>query len=207
MIQPGNDLLQRARAWAGRSVVDVAPAPASHKGGIGQRLEQALGLKPRFDDVDDPVSGIEVKTLPIAVAADGRARVLESTFVTSASTSTLVHETWASSRVRKKVSRVLFVPVERASSRIGCAFLYEPDDVDEKLLRADWEDLSDLVAAGLGFAVSARRGQALQLRPKAKNAKTTTKAVTSAGEEIELRPQGFYLRARFTQRLIEQRFR
>ena len=201
-------LLKQARSWAGHVVVDVAPAPAAgHKGGVGQRLEQALGLKPRFDDVDDPISGVELKTLPVAMRSDGKARVLESTFVTTASASSLVSETWATSRVRKKIRRVLFVPVERATTRIGAAFLYEPDDADEAVLRADWEDLADLVAAGLGFAISARRGQVLQLRPKAKNAQTTTTATTSSGEEIELRPQGFYLRSRFTQALIEQRFR
>ncbi|MDP2343928.1 MAG: MutH/Sau3AI family endonuclease [Deltaproteobacteria bacterium] len=205
------DLLRRARSWAGHVVVDVAPAPAAgHKGGVGQRLEQALGLKPRFDDVDDPVSGIEVKTLPFAMGTRGQARVLESTFVTTASASTLVRETWATSRVKKKLARVLFVPVERSTSRIGAAFLYEPDDDDEAILRADWEDLSDFVAAGLGFAISARRGRVLQLRPKAKNAQTTTTVTTTStatcGEEIEIRPQGFYLRPKFTQQLIDQRF-
>jgi DNA mismatch repair protein MutH len=177
---------------------------------VGQRLEQALGLKPRFDDVDDPVTGVEVKTLPIGIAKDGRARVLESTFVTSASASSLVHETWASSRVKKKLARVLFVPVERSTSRIGAAFLYEPDDDDEALLRADWEDLADFVAAGLGFAISARRGHLLQLRPKARNAQAmttaTTTGTTSRGEEVEIRPQGFYLRPKFTQYLIDTRF-
>ena len=200
-------LLQRARSWAGYSVSDVAVAPTpGHKGAVGQRLEQALGLKPRFDDVDDPLSGIELKTLPVALKGSGRARVLESTFVTTASASSLVKETWANSRVRKKVSRVLFVPVERQTLRIGSAFLYEPDAEDEIVLRADWEDLADLVAAGLGFAITAHRGRVLQLRPKVVNATTTTRATVSDGEEITLRPQGFYLRSRFTQHLIDVRF-
>lgn len=216
-------LLAQARSWAGSTVDDVTVGGSSgvHKGSVGQRLERALGLKPVFDDVDDPASGVEVKTLPFRIDAAGRPRVTESTFVTSASLSSLIGERWETSRVKKKLTRVLFVPVERVRGervpggrlpergrpgRIGTAFLYEPDDVDEAILRADWEDLADLVARGLGFAISARRGRVLQLRPKAKNAAVMTTAETADGDEIQLRPQGFYLRTRFTQRLVDDRF-
>ena len=198
-------LLERARAWAGRAVVDVA-AVGNGKGGVGKSIEGALGLAPKGADVDDPESGVEVKTLPFKINGDGAPRVTASTFVTTASMSSLVHESWSTSRVKKKLSRVLFIPIEEGSQRIGSAFLYLPDDVDEALLRADWEDLSDLVARGLGFAITGRRGQALQLRPKAKNAQATQKATTVDGDHVDVRVQGFYLRPRFTQRLIDNRF-
>lgn len=198
-------LLAQARSWAGRPVSEVGSAVAG-KGGVGQRLEAALGLHPRFDDVDDPTSGVELKTLPFAFNVAGRARVQQSTFLTSASLMSLAQERWDTSRVKKKLTRVLFVPVEVKSARIGSAFLYEPDDADTAALRADWEDLADLVVRGLGFAITGRRGRWLQLRPKAKNAATTTQATTVDGDDIVLRPQGFYLRSAFTQRLLDERF-
>ncbi|MBM4283361.1 MAG: DNA mismatch repair protein MutH, partial [Deltaproteobacteria bacterium] len=202
-------LLAAARALAGRAVDDIAPpAPdsARNKGGAGQRLEAALGLSPRFDDVDDPASGVELKTLPLRVDADGRPRVLEATFVTSATAADLVHETWATSRAHKKLRRVLFVPVERASGRVGTAFLYEPDAATTAVLRADWEDLADLVARGLGFACSSRRGTILHLRPKAKDASVVTHVDVVDEADAVLRPQGFYLRRSFTQALVDALF-
>jgi DNA mismatch repair protein MutH len=73
-------------------------------------------------------------------------------------------------------------------------------------LRADWEDLADLVANGLGFAITARRGRALQLRPKAANAGVTRRQRNVAGDDYDGRPQGFYLRRAFTQRIVDDVF-
>jgi DNA mismatch repair protein MutH len=202
-------LLGVARSFAGRSLDEIAPpAPAAawNKGGAGQRLEAALGLSPRFDDVDDPASGVEVKTLPFRIDSTGRPRVLEATFVTSATVSLVVHETWATSRARRKLSRVLFVPIERATGRVGTAFLHEPDAATEAVLRADWEDLADLVARGLGFACSSRRGTILHLRPKARDGSVVTRADVVGENDAVLRPQGFYLRRAFTQALVDALF-
>lgn len=197
-------LLQAARRLAG---VEVASLGGHGKGGVGQRVEEALGLAPCFDDVDDPESGVEVKTLPVRLR-DGRATVTEVTFVTSATTDSLIAETWSTSRVRKKLRQVLFVPVVDVGDgggpvRLGAAFLWRPDPDEAAQLRADWEDLSDLVARGLGFAVTSRRGVWLHLRPKARNAAQTRRAATVDDDEVVLRPQGFYLRRTLTQRLLE----
>jgi DNA mismatch repair protein MutH len=202
-------LLATARTWAGRVVDDVAASATTgpwNKGGVGQRLEAALGLSPRFDDVDDPLSGVEVKTLPFRVDADGRPRVLEATFVTSATASDLVHETWSTSRAKKKLTRVLFIPVERATHVVGTSFLYEPDPATLDVLRHDWEDLADLVARGLGFACSSRRGTILHLRPKARDASVVTHVDVVDDADVALRPQGFYLRRAFTQALVDALF-
>jgi DNA mismatch repair protein MutH len=205
-------LWTHACAWAGRSVDDVAPAPAgapANKGGVGQRLERALGLRPQHDDVDDPASGVEVKTLPFRLDGAGRPRVAEATYVTAATATDLVRETWATSRARRKLRRVLFIPVERTRGgvgRIGTSFLYEPDAPTWQRLQQDWEDLADLVARGLGFAVSSRRGTILHLRPKARDAAVLTRVDVVDDADVALRPQGFYLRRTFTQALVDARF-
>lgn len=201
-------LLHAARRLAG---VDVASLGGHGKGGVGQRVEQALGLAPRFDEVDDPDSGVELKTLPVRLR-DGRATVTEVTFVTTATTDSLIGETWANSRARKKLQQVLFVPVvdvgveneDGGPVRLGAAFLWRPDADEAAQLRADWEDLSDLVARGLGFALTSRRGVWLHLRPKARDSAQTRRAITVDDDDVVLRPQGFYLRRTLTQRLLEQ---
>lgn len=201
--------LARARALAGRRVASLTDASTSsrHKGGVGNAIERALGLAPSSAPGPDvPELALEVKTLPVA-----EGRVLESTWVCSASPESMQAETWAGSRVREKLARVLFVPVEAgavplAERRVGTPFLWSPDDDEEALLRHDWEDLADLVAHGLGFAVTARRGQALQLRPKAASQRVRRTAVDVEGERYQNAPQGFYLRRSFTQRLLAARF-
>ena len=147
-----------------------------------------------------------MKTLPFRVDAEGRPRILEATFVTSATAGDLVHETWATSRAKKKLTRVLFIPVERGTERIGTSFLYEPDPSTLDVLRADWEDLADLVARGLGFACSSRRGTILHLRPKARDASVVTHVDVVDEDGVALRPQGFYLRRTFTQALVDALF-
>lgn len=207
-------LLERARALAGVPVAELTSSssftsmPAAHKGGAGQRVERALGLRPVFDDVDDPESGCEVKTLPVKIGGRGPS-VQEVTWVTSATVEQLVDETWLTSRVRHKLQQVLFVPVVSSThdvDRIGAAFLWQPDDDEERLLRADWEDLSDLLARGLGFAVTSRRGQALHVRPKARDAQHV-RATRTVDDDVVLRPQGFYLRRAFTQALLARHVR
>ncbi len=204
-------LLARARGLAGLRVDELVAdvdMPGEHKGGVGQRIERALGLKPVFDDVDDPNSGVEVKTLPVRVGKSGPS-VQEVTWVTSATVERLIDETWATSRVKKKLQRVLFVPVVVVvgdAPRIGAAFLWEPDVDEEAVLRADWEDLSDFVAKGLGFAVTSQRGKALHLRPKGRDA-NHVRVARLVDDEVSLRPQGFYLRRDFTQCLLARHLR
>jgi DNA mismatch repair protein MutH len=89
---------------------------------------------------------------------------------------------------------------------VGTSFVYEPDDATLDVLRADWEDLSDLVARGLGFACTSRRGTILHLRPKARDASVWTRADVVDDADIALRPQGFYLRRGFTQALVDALF-
>jgi DNA mismatch repair protein MutH len=158
-----------------------------------------------------PSLGIEVKTLPVEPWEGQGGRVCESTWVCFASPEAIAQETWSSSRVRKKLARVLFVPVEGGAvpveaRRVGTAFLWSPDEEEDAILRRDWEDLADLVAHGLGFAVSARRGRALQLRPKARDASVRRTARSADGETYEDAPQGFYLRRAFTQRIVDRIF-
>ena len=114
--------------------------------------------------------------------------------------------------MRAKLARVLFVPVEGARTvsvaarRIGTAFLWSPDEGAARVLRRDWEDLADVVTAGFSADVTARRGTALQLRPKAANAQVRVAGVDASGAAFETKPCAFYLRRTFTAELVARRF-
>lgn len=201
-------LLARALSLAGRPLSMLQEGAAGvGKGAAGEMVERALGIAPSSrPEPDVPELGIEVKTLPVR---DGR--VVESTWVCTAAPASIVHESWASSRARAKLARVLFVPIDVSAPalldrRVGTAFLWSPDEDEERTLRSDWEDLADLVAQGLSSSLSARRGRALQLRPKAKDASVVRRFTAPDGESWLARPQGFYLRRAFVQGIVDARF-
>jgi DNA mismatch repair protein MutH len=192
-----DEVWARARALAGLPLSRLPGfGVARGKGAVGDMVERALGIERSASSPDVPT--VEVKTLPLVGL-----RAAESTWVCRATPSSLQSETWSTSRVRRKLARVLFVPIDRVALRVGTAFLWSPTEDEERMLRADWEDLADLVARGLGFAVSARRGRALQLRPKAPHAGVTRAARELDGTPYRTAPQAFYLRRTFVQRVVE----
>lgn len=206
------ELLARARAIGGLTFVELArrlevplpPDPRRAKGFVGQLVERALGAGGSEPEPDFAHLGVELKTLPV----DRRGRVRESTFVCTAPLRAAAESEWADSPVRAKLARVLFVVVEadphipRGARRVGASFLWSPDPAQEALLRADYEELMGRLGAGELDHVDARRGRALQLRPKGRDASARTRAFDADGAPRLARPRGFYLRARFTQALL-----
>ncbi|MGQ0657679.1 MAG: DNA mismatch repair endonuclease MutH [Chromatiales bacterium] len=207
------ELLGRARAIAGLTLGAVAadlscPVPQSlrrAKGWIGKLIESALGVtagsrpEPDFADL-----GIEVKTVPIAPDA----RPAESTHVCAVSLHDASAQRWDDSLVRRKLTRVLWVPVETdmrvqlAQRRVGQAVLWSPTEEQEQQLRCDWEELMELVALGHADAVSGELGVYLQLRPKAASGRSRAAATAPDGTPTAALPLGFYLRASFTAQIL-----
>ena len=114
------ELLARARGVAGmtldelggRVAVAVPDDPARGKGVAGQIVEKALGASAGSRAEPDFVElGIELKTIPL----DASGKPKESTFVCSISLAAMADTDWERSTVLKKLSKVLFVPVEAAS--------------------------------------------------------------------------------------------
>ncbi|CAG9000166.1 MAG: DNA mismatch repair protein MutH [Candidatus Celerinatantimonas neptuna] len=210
-------LLLRAREMAGLSLTELAhrlhvQLPDNlrrEKGWTGQLLELWLGAtagsKP---EQDFPQLGVELKSLPI----DRNGRALESTYVCMTPLLHAQGETWQSSSVRNKLSRVLWIPVlaEReipiVNRTIGSPILWQPTPKQEAILKQDWEELMEAIALGKVEQLTARHGTALQLRPKAANSRVRTKAYGPRGQLIDTLPKGFYLRRSFTQNLINEYF-
>lgn len=208
------ELETRALALAGLRLAEVAnrfgvtlpPDTKRHKGVIGALLERALGASAgTAAEPDFPNLGVELKTIP--VRRDGRPA--ESTFVCVVPLDRIAEVEWGESTVRKKLARVLFVPIESdtalplAERRVGTPIFWSPSATEDLELRTDWDELAGLLGAGHVEDVTGHIGRALQVRPKAAGSWSRRRAPARDGAWLATIPRGFYLRATFTERILE----
>jgi len=192
-------LLERARKLAGVSVVDLAGREAfaidgeavKTKGKVGELLERALGATGVGAEMDFPELEVELKTVPIE---DGKP--VESTFVCALPLGDVDRMEWATSWARRKLSRVLWVPI-RDRQEVGEAVLWSPSPEQEAALKDDFEEIVGRIAIGDIEDLSAHVGRYMQLRPKAATGSVRTSAPGRDGDVVSTVPRGFYLRARF----------
>ena len=206
-------LMELAWSLAGKHLASIAreqgqTVPANlqkHKGWIGELIENALGATAgNAAEPDFKHLGIELKTLPIK--ANGQAS--ESTHVCTIHLSDLIGQHWEDALLFKKLRSVLWVPIQAdktiplADRCVGSPFLWHADDEAISLLRADWEELIEMLATGEQSQVSAHMGQVLQVRPKAANSHKLTASSSELGHTVQSLPRGFYLRTEFTNQLL-----
>lgn len=209
------ELLQRCHAIAGVSLGELAARAGvavpdnlrRHKGWVGQLLEQILGADAQsLAEPDFRAIGVELKTLPV----DNNGLPRESTYVCTVPLEEGLEPTWEQSWARRKLSRVLWLPVEAeaeiplAQRRVGTALLWSPSEEEDALLRRDWEELAEMICMGELEQITARMGSVLQIRPKAANSKVRCKTVGADGEGIVTNPRGYYLRPSFTRGLLQK---
>jgi len=215
--QTEEELLARCRAIAGVRLgelaaqcgIDVPPDLRRDKGWVGQLLEAALGADAQsLAEPDFRAIGVEMKTLPL----DRHGKPRESTYVCTVPLEEGLEARWEDTWLRRKLSRVLWVPVEAeaaiaiAERRVGNALLWSPSEEEEALLRQDWEELSERICMGELEQITARMGTILQIRPKAANSRVRCRSVGAGGEAILTNPRGYYLRPAFTRRLLESHY-
>lgn len=206
--------MERANELAGKTLQYLAgmqncELPLSltrAKGHVGTLLERYLGStagslpEPDFREI-----GVELKTLPLNKQGVPK----ESTYVCVVPLLPEEQTTWEHSLVKRKLSRVLWLPVEADASiplprrRIGSPVLWSPDTSQERILREDWQELMDMVITGELENISADLGQYLQIRPKAQNARSLRQGISHSGDIQATLPRGFYLRTRFTRMILE----
>jgi DNA mismatch repair protein MutH len=210
-VSEAHALLVRAQALAGRTLGELAlglelplpAAPMRAKGFVGGLIERALGA-PCLSSALTDFPSCELKTLPV----DALGRPRESTFVCCVTLAQLRETAWEDSRVRAKLARVLFVPVETAPSlaqperRVGRAFLWLMQSRDEQSLREDYVLLAERAVRGELEKTDARWGTVLQIRPKAAHAGVRTRGHDLDGVPMRVLPRAFYLRASFTRELL-----
>ena len=210
MIRPPADegeLLARAVDLSGFTLDELAarrrlrvPAESRRaKGFAGQLLESMLGATAGSRaEPDFPGLGVELKTVPI----DAAGRPLESTYVCVAPLDPVALGPWERAWVRRKLRRVLWLPLVRAErlgdAMVGSPLLWSPDEVEDAALRADYDELLDLLASGEVARIDGRFGRVLQLRPKGADAEDRTWALDEDGDLVRDTARGFYLRPAFT---------
>ncbi len=216
---PGSEaeLWSRAKALAGLSLAHLAtqdgarvPDKLLHaKGWVGQLIERRLGASAGSkDEPDFQGLGIELKTLPV----DRAGRPCESTFVCTIPLLDVATTEWAESRVWRKLRRVLWIVVEGsrdipvAERRIGEPLLWSPDAEESALLKRDWDELTGLIGRGDIESITGHLGQAMQVRPKARDSHARRRGLDEDGVMVERMPRGFYLRASFTARILQRAF-
>lgn len=212
------ELATRAAALAGWRLGEVAsrfgwtPPPdlRRHKGWIGQLLEAALGASASSRALPDfPHLGVEMKSLPV----DPLGRPRESTYVCTLPLDGSLEPSWPESWVRRKLARVLWVPIVAepgtapADRLVGTPILWSPDADEDAVLRADWEAVAELVTTGETWHLSGHHGEALQVRPKGASAADRTVAIAADGSEVLDSPRGFYLRPSFTAAILARALR
>lgn len=211
-----DELMTRAYAIAGLRLGQLAQQLAvavpsdlrREKGWVGQLLERALGASASsLAEPDFQLIGVELKTIPL----DAHGRPRESTYVcTVPLEAEALGQQWESSWVRRKLATVLWVPVEGdnaiplAERRIGNPLLWRPSAAEEAQLRADWEELMEMICLGQLESITAALGEVLQIRPKAASARVRGRAIGAEGRVVRTNPRGFYLRSRFTAAILQR---
>jgi DNA mismatch repair protein MutH len=208
-------LLAHARALVGVELAEVAdalglPVPIGRvrsKGWSGQLLEQELGVASGgARGPDFAALGVELKTVPV----DSAGAPLESTAVCQIDPIAIAGESWATSYVRQKLSRVLFVALEvppdarSVGDRVVAAVrLWSPSADEERTLRADFElFVRDYFRRGRAAEITGHLGEALQVRPKGRDAADLRDAYDPAGRPTRVGKHGFYLRPAFVARIL-----
>ena len=209
-----SELIKRLDSLAGIRIgelaahlgIEVPENLRRHKGWVGQLLEMALGTSAGNKAVPDfERLQIELKTLPV----NPKGVPSESTYVCVVPLNNLKDVNWESSVVRHKLSHVLWLPIEASKEiplihrRIGQGFLWKPDEQTERQLKRDFDEFMEQIVLGEIESITAHQGEFLQIRPKAANASALTEGIGEQGK-IRTLPRGFYLRAGFTRRLLEE---
>lgn len=212
-----DELEQRIELIAGLTLGQIAQelqvqVPDNYlleKGWGGQLIEAFLGATAgNLPEPDFQHIGVELKTIPI----DETGKPLETTFVCVAPLTGETGIQWQTSTVYKKLKHVLWVPIISNKNipipqrQVAMPFLWRPNPEQEQLLKADWQELTDLIVFGHHDKITAKLGQVLQLRPKAADSSVRTQAYDTHGNLISAPPKGFYLRTDFTRKILKQRF-
>ncbi|MDY6322625.1 MAG: DNA mismatch repair protein MutH [Succinivibrio sp.] len=208
-----SELTANLEQICGRTIADLASAahvplpvsPLHGKGFQGELIERLLGASARGLPIPDfPNLGCELKTVP----AGEDLRPLESTFFCTAPLERPQERSFEKSILFHKISRVLFV-VLVAPRNFGYEQRYvagyrfwKPDPQTLMQIRADFEELMEMVATGRVDEITARLGMIMQLRPKAADGKALTACPGPDGSVIMTRPRGFYMRRGFMEKLF-----
>jgi DNA mismatch repair protein MutH len=177
------------------------------KGWSGRVVERELGVGEETGHGPDfAVLGIELKTVPV----HGDLLPLESTAVCHIDPVAIAGESWETSYVRKKLSRVLFIALDVPDDarsvgerRVTAVRLWTPSPGEEEILRDDFGlFVRDYFRQGRAGEITGHLGRVLQVRPKARNAADLRDGFDREGKPVRIGKSGFYLRPAFVRGIL-----
>jgi DNA mismatch repair protein MutH len=183
------------------------PMDLTHaKGWIGQAIEKYLGATAGCLPIPDfPDLNLELKTLPL----HQNAKVSESTYVTTLPLLGDFSLIWEQSSCFQKLQQVLWILIEGDKAipyhqrRIIKGILWQPDALQNEILKRDWETITEMVIQGQVEEIHGGIGEYLHIRPKAADSSMTTQSMNQQGQVIQTLPRGFYLRTQLTNQFIQ----
>ena len=214
-------LLSHARALVGVELAEIAeqlglPVPVGTvrtKGWSGQILEQELcAVVGGARGPDFAALGVELKTVPVDRVGLADLTPRESTAVCLIDPIAIAADSWDTSYVREKLRHVLFVALEVpphddsvGARRVAAVCLWSPDAAEERVLRADFElFVRGYFRRGRTEEITGHLGQAMQVRPKGRNARDLRAGYDPQGNPTRVGKCGFYLRPAFVGEILRR---
>jgi DNA mismatch repair protein MutH len=226
LMEEIDTLLAHARALVGVELGELAdalglPVPVGQvrtKGWSGQVIEHELGVAlGGARGPDFAALGIELKTVPVRPSGAGDFEgpgaiwePLESTAVCQIDPVAIAGESWESSYVREKLTRVLFVVLavpggarSVGERRVAAVRLWSPTADETRALRDDFElFVREYYRGGSAAESTSNLGAVLQVRPKGRDAADLRDAYDATGRPSRVGKHGFYLRPTFVARIL-----
>ncbi|MBK4765364.1 MAG: DNA mismatch repair endonuclease MutH [Pantoea sp. Brub] len=213
-----NVLLARARSLSGLTLghlainarLSIPHTLKYNKGWVGMLIEQYLGADSKNKSEQDfSHLGIELKTIPV----DLNGKPIQKTFICALSSNINNRDIfWETSQVRKKLSKVLWIPIDGKKTiplcmrRIHAPIIWIPNSTEDIMLGKDWEELADMILMGQINQITAYHGSWLQILSKSVKKQCSIQSLDEDGHRITTHQLGFYLRKSFTQLILKHHF-
>lgn len=190
--------------------VPLARSTTHAKGFAGELLEFALGAQAHNLPLPDFTNlSIELKSMPVGYDL----KPLESTFLCHAPLMNVRGLDFYHSPLYKKIALMLFVAVEGEKEipikdrKVLGFYLFKPQGAVLDQIKADYDELMEMVATGHAHDINGAIGQIIQMRPKAASGQELTSFITEDGQIGKTRPRGFYMRRSFTLQIAAAMFK
>lgn len=160
------EILAQAKRIINQTIYDLngdTELRENDKGAIGNVIQSfGFGIKENNDAAPDfTAAGVELKIIPLYTRTNGHVDIKERTKICSIDYQKLIKEEWETSKVKSKISKMLFIFYEYnkhkpKSSKILQYYLFDlnTQTAEETQFRKDWEKAKAMVKEGLAHELS-----------------------------------------------------
>lgn len=202
-----HSIVEYAETLVGHTLREKTDAPAlqspkRRRGSFGNALEEYFfEYKPNSDSMPDfPKAGLELKSTPVKRTRKGELVAKERLVLMKINYMTVVHETFETSHLVKKASKILLVSYvwEKDSDpldyKVEMAELWGLPKEDMPQFKIDWETVVNKIRAGHAEDISGSDTLYLEACTKAANSTERTKQPYSS---VPAKPRAWALKASY----------